>query len=113
MGYLSDVALVVNKDAYSRLMAIAAKDLQATRDIIEAIETKDYLEEGSMLFYWGATKWYENYDLPAIINDFICNESDHGDADYQFIRLGENADDVEIFGCCSHGLNINRSIVFY
>ena len=96
MGYRSDVALALSKDA----AALLKKRLEAaTPDERDLIDTPDLYEVDSKteeaLWRWHDTKWYPEFVEVAFVNAFLENLDDD---DYLFIRLGENYDDVEIRG---------------
>ena len=114
MGYNSEVALVVDKQAYSRLMAKAAKSVEATRELVEAIEDDNHRGNGSVLFWFRWGKWYSDYPIVQAIEEFMEEEDGRYDdfEAYQFIRIGESSDDAVERGSYEHGLCLERSISF-
>ena len=97
MGYRSEVALVLSKEA----AALLKKRLEAaTPDERDLIDNPDRYEVDSKteqaLWRWHVVKWYaETFAEVAFIDNFLKELSDD---DYLFIRLGENYDDIEIRG---------------
>ena len=115
MGYRSEVALVTSKKGYSRLMAAVACNPEATRLVVEGIESENYVEQGNVLFHWDWIKWYADSDQIRLIEDWMNVEEydkDYDDVEFQFIRIGESNDDAEERGNAVYGLALNRSISF-
>tara|TARA_Y100000590_G_scaffold456886_1_gene608359 strand:+ start:34 stop:384 length:351 start_codon:yes stop_codon:yes gene_type:complete len=98
MGYRSEVLLIVGKEAMPLFLTTLARVPKARelcfvhRDHFE----KDYEEVGSMLFNWSWLKWYDSYEDIRAIEDFMsqCDDEDL-DGHYRFVRMGEEAQDVE------------------
>tara|TARA_Y100000592_G_scaffold88800_1_gene145085 strand:- start:4840 stop:5199 length:360 start_codon:yes stop_codon:yes gene_type:complete len=119
MGYISEVAIVASKDAYSRLMACLAGSIEATKHALEAITDENYggTDEGNLLFRWEWIKWYDTTELVKRVEDWMNKEDSRhwlasDETEYQFIRIGESVDDCEERGNPNYGLMIERAISF-
>ena len=124
MGYRSEVILVVGKEVMPQFLVTLAKSRE-TR-VLCYNDTDKYIqnheEEGTCLFYWGHIKWYDSFEEVQAIEDFLdwceCERVDvdgkDTDADQfvQFIRIGEELDDMEARGYGYYNVGINRSIDF-
>ena len=121
MGYRSEVALVTTQNGYSRLMAAVACNPEATRLVVEGIESENYVavcrankrRQGNVLFYWDWIKWYADSDQIRLIEDWMNVEEydkDYDDVEFQFVRIGESDDDAEQRGNAVYGLGLHRSI---
>jgi hypothetical protein len=108
MGYRSEVALAVSKEAMPHFLGVLAKEPN-TRSLI--FKHHDHLDqnyngEGTMLVVWHDIKWYGGCAEIDAINNFVeaCEsdmiegfelEKDGYQGDHvRFIRLGEEADDI-------------------
>ena len=94
MGYRSDVAIALSKEAAALLKARLETATPDERDLIDnpdRYEVDSKTEEA--LWRWHFVKWYEFTEV-AFINNFLNELSDD---DYLFLRLGESYD-VEIRG---------------
>ena len=111
MGYRSVVVLAVGKEARPHLMHFLGKYPSAMtlafKHADEKIENFQD-EEGSIMFMWSDIKWYEGYDEVDAFTEFMDHmDSDyeeeenrsHGDEHYRFVRVGEDASDIEERGC--------------
>ena len=124
MGYRSEVILVVGKEVMPQFLVTLAKSRE-TR-VLCYNDTSKYIqnheEEGTCLFYWDHIKWYDSFEEVQAIEDFLdwceCERVDvdgkDTDADQfvQFIRIGEELDDMEARGYGYYNVGINRSIDF-
>jgi len=100
MGYRSDVAYAIafpNKDKRIRFMATAALDPE--------IELKDFklIDDTTVLFSYEQVKWYDGYDwVKAHVQ--LLEDAKAQSCGWQFLRVGEEAGDVEQDGddgdCC-------------
>ena len=97
MGYRSDAALVLSKEAAALLkkrLEAATPDQRYLLDNPDLYEVDSKTEEA--LWRWHVVKWYaETFAEVAFIDNFL---KDLSDDDYLFIRLGENFDDIELRG---------------
>lgn len=100
MGYRSQVAIALKKETYYKHENVLRDYLKDCDDVPE--------NELGFYFYWDSVKWYDSYeDVKAVQN--IMKES--GWEEYAFIRIGEEADDVEQEGDTgSFELYVCRSI---
>lgn len=114
MGYLSQVRAVIYGSeealtAYitqSRLldgrnqMWLQFKD-HLTRYVakisIWSSEAKEHVEKDVHVLdlYGDGWKWYEGYEDVQAWESFMCEAEDH-DLDYEFVRIGEDHNDIEI-----------------
>lgn len=98
MGYRSDVAYIIkfknkeDRDAFVDLMM--AKD---DPHIAEAVkETMHDDEEGTVRFSVESVKWYDSYPDVASHMQLLDIADEIEGADFRFVRIGEESDDVEI-----------------
>ena len=99
MGYRSDVAYVIKfdeieqRDAFVVLMR-AKNDALITQalDEIKHDNTKDPI----ITFFCESTKWYENYPDVAAHHTLMDQAQDLYGASYRFVRVGEDANDVDV-----------------
>lgn len=118
MGYRSDVALTLTKEAVQKLnMAIANADNEKSKAASQLLANPDKhlcdADTGAELWSWNAGKWYADYPDVAFIENFIANIA--GDDNYRFIRIGEDWDDDELEGYFLDNpfdLHLNREISF-
>ncbi len=110
MGYRSEVILAVGPEVMPQFMVTMAKSPEA-RELCWADHdemVKDYCDiKGAFLFRWGGIKWYDSYEVQAIVdfidwceNETIEVEGKEVSADnfYRFVRIGEDTDDNEVQG---------------
>ena len=94
MGYRSEVALAVSKDAMAQFLTTLAKSPPARQLCFEFSDevVKDYEdEEGALLFKWTQIKWYEGYEPMDALEAFV-NENEE---QTRLVRCGEEGDDTE------------------
>jgi len=88
MGYRSQVAIAFNKKAFYKHVGSAIKDF---KDCDQILQTDD-----TVTFIWEDVKWYSDYDdvksVMSVIERIGCSE------DYGFLRVGEEAGDIENIG---------------
>lgn len=101
MGYRSDVRIRTTKEGYEVMKKfvenyIKEKELKGTDwNLLEhAIKTE---MEGIITLDWNYVKWYEGIkgyeDVDAIMKSL--DELSDKDIDYQYMRIGEEDDDIE------------------
>ena len=127
MGYRSEVALAVSKQAMPHFLSVMAKEPEVRTMIFKDHDTleENYDGEGTLLVVWHSIKWYTAYPEVKAIEDFLeACESDmlegfelpkgefQGDH-VRFVRIGEEFDDCETKGAL-HGWDIgmNRSLSY-
>lgn len=124
MGYRSEVILVVGKEVMPQFLVTLAKSSEARalcyHDTSKYIQNHE--EEGTCLFYWDHIKWYDSFEEVQAIEDFLdwCDGEDievdgdqRGACEFvQFLRIGEELDDMEARGHGYYNVGINRSIDF-
>lgn len=102
MGYTSDVAYVIKfkdveeRDAFVTLMQ--AKNDQYTNQALEEVEYR-YSKDPIITFECTYTKWYENYPDVKAHHKLMHDAEELYEAEYRFVRVGEDVDDVEIDEC--------------
>ena len=103
MGYRSDVAIAIHKDLQGDFLTfLNTEKLMAEifGDRSDFHLDKDYQDEGHWLFTCNGVKWYTTWDEYADIQmfekfmDAMDEKHDHS-AQYRFVRIGEELDDVE------------------
>ena len=104
MGYRSDVAIAIHKDLQGDFLTfLNTEELMAQifGDMSDFHLDKDYQGEGHWLFTADQIKWYTDWDdfyahitMFEKFMDAMDEKFDH-DAQYRFIRIGEEIDDVE------------------
>ena len=117
MGYYSDVAIAIRKRDAKRLLDEAAKlpDDNYLRRLVEqhkeTIDDFDPNPEGVQILRWFGVKWYNELWEIKHIMDFIRSL---GEGNYEFMRIGEEYDDVEHEGTIAgdYCLYLERTIYF-
>lgn len=98
MGYTSDVAYVIKfdeveqRDAFITLMQ--AKNDKLVNQVLEEVEYR-YSKDPVITFECTCTKWYENYPDVAAHHKLMHDAVELYGAEYRFVRVGENDDDIE------------------
>lgn len=101
MGYRSDIRIRTTKEGYEVMKKfvgnyIKEKELKGTDwNLLEHAEITE--AEDSITLDWSDLKWYEGIDgyedVDAIMDSL--DELDEKDIDYQYIRIGEEIDDID------------------
>ena len=131
MGYRSEVVLALDAKIVPALMTIFAK-CEETQKLctqhMSHIDT-DYCGKGNWLMVWESIKWYDSYPeiqmitrlIEAIESDDLSEFGlkaleDHDGEEYSslfnFMRIGEELEDVERCGYGFDEIGIQRSISF-
>ena len=129
MGYRSEVVLAIDAKIVPALMTVFAKceatQKLCTQECDELIT--DYDGDGNWMMRWDGIKWYESYPEIATLNSFVqaleCDDlSDYGikalddweGAEYaelfNFVRIGEDTEDIDQRGYGFESIGIHRSI---
>jgi len=89
MGYRSQVAIAFKKEIYHQYENTLKKHIKDCDQISQTEGATAYI------FTWDDVKWYPSYeDVRTIMNVLAeCEEEDYG-----FVRVGEEAGDVEELG---------------
>jgi hypothetical protein len=84
MGYRSEGAIWLPKETYNKLSDELKDDL-----------VDNWNNESQEVWSFSGFKWYESFEDVSKWTDFLrmCSQSD---LDYDFIRLGEDDDDIEV-----------------
>ena len=119
MGYISTVTVVLSPKGHE-----AFKDFRASLAEYEAEELEDFMDEGDvarrvngcLTIKWEDVKWYESRKAVCLMEDFMDKlDKDEDVKEYSFLRVGEEAADVEERGAYWGGGYrpiIKRTIVF-
>ena len=119
MGYTSDVAIAIHKDLQGDFLTFLTTEkvmAEIFGDNSYFNLDKDYQGEGHWLFTANDIKWYTDWDEFEDIQVFekfmdAMDEKFNFDAQYRFIRIGEEIEDVERRGdWWGSDLHIKRSI---
>jgi hypothetical protein len=117
MGYRSDVAVVIygddrNPEKYALLKTLMNTTFKVAYDAWDASvtwhDTKHVLE-----FFIKDVKWYEGYPDVDAFTTMLENLKEIEGYNYEFVRIGENDDDIESNTHGDHSewiLSVNRSI---
>ena len=132
MGYRSEVVLAVSKKMMPHFLGhLSQCDGAAYKFVFMETDQKieGYDGEGTTVFSWSNVKWYEDH-FPEVkaINDFVtintdylssvCKDFDNTDndeyhANFRFVRLGEDNNDVVVRGyLCDSDIGFRRELTF-
>ncbi len=100
MGYRSDVAIAIHKDLQGDFLTfLNTEKLMAEifGDRSDFDLNKDYHDEGHWLFTVSSIKWYSSYKDIEMFEKFMdaMDEKHDHSAQYRFIRIGEESEDIE------------------
>ena len=95
MGYRSDVRINTNKAGWERFKEIIGTKIDDYFDFGKNGPEFFDSDEDSVIFGWNEVKWY--YDAPRAVEEAVGKLVDEG-YPAQFIRVGEDDDDVSYFG---------------
>lgn len=99
MGYRSDVAYVIkfesieHRDAFVTLMH--AKNTQIITQALNEVGHDDD-KDPVITAYFGDVKWYEGYPDVQVHHMLMNQAQELYNASYRFVRVGEDANDVEV-----------------
>ena len=121
MVYRSDVAFACTKEVHEIVIAAAEmnkelKEFLMADDLWRGVNDEipsTVLKSGTEgRYFWQSVKYYDGYPACEALNGIMGFLNDLGrDAEYGFIKLGEEMDDNEVLGDPgSFDLWINRSI---
>lgn len=101
MGYRSDVAYVISfktidkREAFVNLML--AKNDENITNALKELGVEDVNDEYFVLIFdVSAVKWYETYPDVQAHHDLMDQARELFDADYRFVRVGEDQGDIEV-----------------
>ena len=104
MGYYSDVALCLTKAGAAKLATAIEARVSSTPTDFTCSAIKDLVGDepaykdaatGAVAFCWNGMKWYAVFEEVAFVESFMA---DLEYAEYYFIRVGEDYDDIEVNG---------------
>lgn len=117
MGYYSDIAVVMRKARYTELLkSIDAINDNKLKDNVKTLMQSAYVDESPckkwVAIKWTNQKWYvHEYPYVGFIDAFFDKlDEEEPQNYYRIIRVGEDYDDIEIFGSCSMGIHLKRCI---
>lgn len=117
MGYYSDIAVVMRKARYTELLkSIDAINDNKLKDNVKTLMQSAYVDESPckkwVAIKWTNQKWYvHEYPYVGFIDAFFDKLDEEEPKNYyRIIRVGEDYDDIEIFGSCSMGISLKRYI---
>ena len=94
MGYYSDVALSMYKKDYNKMVELN-KENEDFNDLIRIANKRTYTgDEDVVTLYWESVKWHTAFPEIGTIEDYLRILVEQ-DRPYNFIRIGEDWDDVE------------------
>lgn len=115
MGYRSDVAICIYgpKDKMTALVAAARIQgcMPETND--SGLHMFDYDDSKHMIHaFYEEVKWYDGYEDVDTWHEFLGQAAEFDDLSTEFIRIGENYDDIEAnrHGEHQYFLGANRSV---
>lgn len=120
MGYYSDVALCLTGTGSAKLATAIEAHVSNTTEDFASSAIKDLVggepayndvDSGAVAFCWNGMKWYAVFEEVAFVESFMA---DLEYAEYYFIRVGEDYDDIEVNGGFWDnplGMRIERRIV--
>ncbi len=112
MGYRSDVYMTFHKTLLPFWLAHVQDHLKT---IEQEADTYDFFEDNSewCLIIYDCVKWYSSYeDVVAMENAFAYFQEHHDGEQYQYLRVGEEFDDVEMMGWADK-FSIDRKVTIY
>lgn len=113
MGYRSDLALALNKEASLKLRdAICLEENDAVEALFLLADKKLTSTDGARLYFWEGIKMYPSFAEFAWLGHFL--RSLNGDS-YFLTRIGEDYTDVETEGSYIDNhfeLRIDRNLSF-
>ena len=96
MGYRSEVALVLSKEAAALLKKRLENAAEDERYLFDHADMHRIdADKGDELWQWNCLKWYPEFCEVAFVNHFL-NDLDPND--FLSIRVGESYDDIEVSG---------------
>jgi len=100
MGYYSEIAFVMDKEAHEDfLSAIAKLDDTPRTEVLNLLGmfTKKRYPDGAILYHHPLLKWYvEDFPSVAFVDEFL---NDLPERKYRYITIGAEFDDVGEQGC--------------
>ena len=119
MGYYSEVAFCLNKEAHDKMLAaLEAQDEVIKPQVLALLEEARKLNyDGDILYHWGDVKWYNSYPCVGFIEKFLDELTDDYDIpeQYKLMRVGEELRDNEERGSYDDNpfdAQVGRSIIF-
>lgn len=99
MGYTSDVAYVIKfKDVEERDAFVTLMQAKNDKHITEALGdvSHDNTTDPIITAYFDSVKWYESYSDVQAHHALMDEARNLYEASYRFVRVGEDANDVQI-----------------
>ena len=97
MGYYSDVALVLSKEAHEKLKEAVKEASGDVRTLFNKYRERLAVDQktGSAMYYWEGIKWYSTDPEFQFLENFLDGLED---GQCRFLRLGEDFGDLEEYG---------------
>jgi len=126
MGYRSEIVLAISPEATPAFMALCAKVPSVQKLCFSEHNTLETnrRDDGDYLFHWNHIKWYDSFEeisaldkfMTALESEDLSEYGEHQEREwaycFKFVRVGEDADDVEERGYGFDDICLNRSISF-
>ena len=126
MGYRSQVVLAISKHLTPFFTLKVTQNKAAESLVFADADTfdRDYGGDKSWLLVWDSIKWYESYEDIGTLETFIneaCSDEYEFEVDgkpeassehIRFVRVGEEADDIECRGDCFWDIYPHTSISY-
>jgi hypothetical protein len=112
MGYRSDVYIAFHKELLPFWLAHVQDHLTT---IEKEADTYDFFEDNSewCIIIYECVKWYASYDDVLAVEKAFEYFQEHKDGEqYQYLRVGEEFDDVEMMGW-GDKFSIDRKVTVY
>jgi len=118
MGYRSDVAICIYGPKDKMTALVAAARIQGCMPDSDLPYSNGFhvfdLEDRKLMIhaYYEGVKWYDGYPEVDTWHEFLGQAAEFDDLSTEFIRMGENEDDIEMKrqGDCQWYLGANRSV---
>jgi len=127
MGYRSEIALAISREALPHFLSVLAKEPEARTMVFKHHDKldRDYDGEGTLFVHWSDIKWYDSFPEVQAINSFVeeldgdyldgfeLSEGEYQGDHVRFVRLGEDMDDIDVKGTLhEYDINFCRTLSF-
>ena len=109
MGYRSDVYMAFRKTLLP--IYLAKVDPEVINAIEDEADTYSFFEndEEWCIIIYECVKWYNSYPECRQLDEAFQEFLNHDEEDFQYLRIGEEWDDVETFGYANR-FHISRHV---
>ena len=119
MGYYSEVALCLNKNAHDKMLEKLETQDEDTKTHVQDLlkDAQKFVFDGDTLYHWLWVKWYDYFPCVGFIEKVLGELPDDYEAteQYKFMRVGEELEDNEERGSYYENpfdAEVGRSIIF-